>query len=202
MIAGIVLGAGRSSRLGRTKALLPAGEGAPTFLEAVVAALRDGGVDAIYVVLGGNAGEIEARVALPPGGTYVRNPGWESGQLSSLLAALTAADRPGVEAALVTLIDMPLVTAATVRTLADAFDRHPDAPIVRATFQGRHGHPVLFARAVFDALRRADPAAGARSVVRAHEVLDVEVNDPGVITDIDTWDDYERVFGRAHLREV
>ena len=88
MIAAIVLGAGRSSRLGRTKALLPFAEGGPTFLETVVAALRDGGIETIHVVLGGNAGEIEARIALPAGAAYVPNPDWANGQLSSLLAGL------------------------------------------------------------------------------------------------------------------
>jgi CTP:molybdopterin cytidylyltransferase MocA len=197
MIAAIVLGAGRSSRLGRTKALLPFAEGGPTFLETVVAALRDGGIETIHVVLGGNAGEIEARIALPAGAAYVPNPDWANGQLSSLLAGLAAADGPGVEAVLVTLVDMPLVRAATVRTLVSTFEKHPDAPILRATFRGRHGHPVVFGRRIFDALRHADPATGARGVVHAHQVLDVDVDDPGVITDIDTWEDYERAIGRA-----
>ena len=73
------------------------------------------------------------------------------------------------------------------------------APIVRATHHGRHGHPVIFARAVFDELRHADPAAGAKSVLRAHEaaIVNVEVEDPGVVTDVDTPEDYARLFGGA-----
>jgi molybdenum cofactor cytidylyltransferase len=56
---------------------------------------------------------------------------------------------------------------------------------------------VVFGRAVFDALRRADPATGAKAVVRAHPVLDVEVDDPGVLLDIDTPEDYQALRNRV-----
>jgi molybdenum cofactor cytidylyltransferase len=68
------------------------------------------------------------------------------------------------------------------------------APILRATHEGRHGHPVVFRRAVFAALRAADPAAGAKPVVRALAVEDVEVDDPGVLRDVDTPQDYDRLL--------
>ena len=58
---------------------------------------------------------------------------------------------------------------------------------MRATYRGRHGHPVLFARGLFDELRTADPAVGAKAVVRryAAETLDLDVDDPAVLHDID-----------------
>lgn len=197
MIPAIVLAAGRSARIGRTKALLPLRDGR-TFLAAVIDALRGGGIDRIVAVVGRDAEKIEA--ALPAEAAriqYVRNARWEEGQLSSLLAGLTAIDERAAEAVLVTLIDMPLIQPATVAAVLSAFRAGPATPIVRAAHGGRHGHPVLFSRTVFDELRRADPAVGAKAVVRAQagRVLDVEVGDPGCISDVDTWDDYERLIG-------
>ena len=92
---------------------------------------------------------------------------------------------------LVTLVDLPLIKAATVRTLIDTF-LTTHAPVARTSHRSRHGHPVIFARHVFDELRHADPEVGAKSVIRVHQasVLDVEVDDAGVLRDIDTPEDY------------
>jgi molybdenum cofactor cytidylyltransferase len=91
---------------------------------------------------------------------------------------------------------MPLFTPATVARVLAAF-RATGAPVVRPASGGRHGHPVLFARAIFDELRRADLSAGARIVVRAHarEIVDVAVDDRGAFVDIDTPDDYRQWIG-------
>jgi molybdenum cofactor cytidylyltransferase len=195
MIPGIVLAAGNSSRMGRTKALLAVG-GSDTFLSRVVRTLRDGGVGEIVVVVGADAASIRSSVdgaSLPV--RVVDNPDFEEGQLSSLLKGLHAIDRPGVTAALVTLIDVPLVAPETVRTLVTAF-QSGSALIVRPASRGRHGHPVIFDRALFDELRRANPKEGAKQVVRAHagEILDVEMADEGAFADIDTPEEYERLI--------
>ena len=95
-----------------------------------------------------------------------------------------------------TLVDVPLVSSATVRTLLQV---HHDcgAPIVRPVSKGRHGHPVIFGHALFDELLRADPLLGAKPVVRAHaaEIVEVAVEDEGAFTDIDTREDYGRWIG-------
>ena len=112
-----------------------------------------------------------------------------------MIAGLNAADRPGVRGVLITPVDAPLIRPGTVSTLLETFAaRRP--LIVRATHRGRHGHPVIFGRGVFDALRHADPAIGAKAVVRAFvsDLLDLEVEDPGVVHDIDGPSDYARVF--------
>src|SRR2546423_248525 len=116
MIPGIVLAAGKSSRMGRPKALLPLGS--DTFLSRVIRTLRTGGGDDVIVVAGADVASVRQavdgdRVAA----RVVENPNYEQGQLSSLLAGLRAIDRPGVNAALVTLIDVPLVSPSTVATL-------------------------------------------------------------------------------------
>jgi len=206
LVPGLVLAGGRSSRMGRPKALLPAGP--DTFVGRIVRTLRDGGVAEVVVVA--PAGELAARIAAALAGhrpppPVVANPDPDRGQLSSLLVGLDAVerlagDRRRVDAALVTLVDVPLVTAATVRALLERY-RRTGAPLVRpARPEGPgHGHPVVFGRALFAALRRADPAAGAKPVVRAHEAEaeDVVVDDPGAFTDIDTPDDYRRALGAA-----
>ena len=137
-----------------------------------------------------------------PGVRIVDNPDYEQGQLTSLLAGLRAIDAARATAALVTLIDVPLVSAATVRTLIAA-QRERGAPIVRPVSNGRHGHPVIFGRALFEELQRADPAQGAKPVVRAHaaEMVEVPIDDEGAFTDIDTREDYENSSARGNRRE-
>lgn len=199
MIPGIVLAAGKSSRMGRPKALLPINQSGETFLNHVTRTLLDGGVEEVVVVVGADADAIRQAVGSDtPRVRFVYNPDYEKGQLSSLLVALRAIDRPGVSAAMVTLIDVPLISAATVQTLIRAH-RERDRLIVRPVSNGRHGHPVIFHRALFDELRRADPAQGAKSVVHAHaaDVLEITVEDEGAFIDIDTPEDYERYIAGA-----
>ncbi len=91
-------------------------------------------------------------------------------------------------------VDAPLVAPETVSELIAVFTA-TGATIVRARYRGRNGHPVIFSRAVFDDLRRADPTVGAKAVLRAHanSIVNVDVDDPGVPGDIDTPEDYERL---------
>jgi molybdenum cofactor cytidylyltransferase len=198
VIPGVILAAGRSERMGRPKALLPCGPDGTTFVRRLAVALCDGGAEEALVVGRPDDEALRAEVlALPVRARYVENPNADEGQLSSLLAGLSAADRPGVSGVLVAPVDAPLIAAATVAALLDEF-RATRAPIVRAVHHGRHGHPVLFGREMFDALRRADPAAGARAVLRAHadRLVNVDVDDPGVLGDVDTPADYRALRDR------
>ncbi len=199
MIPAVILAGGASSRMsGRPKALLPTGPQGESFLGRIVQTFHEAGVDDVLVVAGFHLDEITRHVE--EHGLQVRvlpNPHPEQGQLSSLLVALRAVDHPGVRAMLVTLVDLPLVSPTTVRVVLDAYQR-TGAPLVRPASRGRHGHPVLFDRRLFDELRRADPERGAKPVVRAHaaEGVEVEVNDDGAFDDIDTPAEYERTFGQ------
>jgi molybdenum cofactor cytidylyltransferase len=195
VIPAIVLAAGRSSRMGRPKATLPAGDG-HTFLTRIVRTFLDAGVDDVIVVVGHDADAIAASFSdsgLPA--RFVVNREYDRGQLSSLLAGLNAIDRPGVSAALVTLVDVPLVSASTVRTVIERY-RGTHAAIVRPTCGDRHGHPLLIDRSVFGALRAADPAAGAKPIVRAHASTagDIAIDDEGAFIDIDTEEDYRKTI--------
>ncbi len=179
--------------MGRPKALLPCGGGGLTFVHRVAAALCGGGAEEALIVGRSEDEALRAEVQrLPVPARYIENPDADRGQLSSLLSGLGAADHPGVSGVLVTPVDAPLITAATVAALLVRF-RSGAGPIIRAVHQGRHGHPVLFGRAVFDALRHADPSVGARAVMHAHAtgVVNVETGDPGVVGDVDTPEDYD-----------
>ena len=203
MLPAIVLAAGRSTRMGRAKALLPLAHG-ETFLSRVVHTLHDAEVDDIVVVVGHEPDAIVAdfeRRPIPV--RFAINHDFDAGQLTSLLAGLRVVDRPGVVAALVTLVDVPLVAASTVRAVVDRY-RRTRAPIVRPVRDGRHGRPVLIDRALFGELRAADPAHGSKAVVRAHASAagDVELDDEGAFRDVDTPEEYARMLaelGRTHL---
>jgi len=206
MIPAIVLAAGKSSRMGRPKALLPIGSSGHTFLTHILHVLRSGGIARAVVVIGGDAGVV--RATLPPDDEFLRvveNKNYEQGQLSSLLAGLSSVEEGSddVEAVIVTLVDLPLITSATVRAVLEAYHRAPSAPIVRPRRGNRYGHPAIFDRRLFAELRNADPSTGAKPVVHAHaaEEVNVDVADDGAFTDIDTPEDYER-FIRPTLSQA
>ena len=202
MIPALVLAAGKSSRMGRTKALLSVGSSGETFLHRIIRVLREGGADAVVVVIGGDAAAV--RASLPRDDAQisaVENPRYEEGQLSSLLVGLAAVERryDNPDAVMMTLVDLPLISEATVRAVREAFLANPVAPLVRPRRGGRYGHPVIFNRSIFGELHRADPSKGAKPVVHAHaaEEVNVDVDDEGAFIDIDTPEDYERFIARS-----
>jgi molybdenum cofactor cytidylyltransferase len=183
--------------MGRTKALLPLGN--ETFVSRIVRTFRLAGVEDIVVVVGHDAARVSeelSRLDAPP--RTIVNADYESGQLSSILAGLRTVDRPGVAAMLMTLVDVPLVSAETVRAVLMRY-RTTSAPVVRPVNGARHGHPVLLDRRLFGLLRGADPMSGAKPIVRAHASAlgDVEVSDEGAFTDIDTPEEYAAAADRT-----
>jgi molybdenum cofactor cytidylyltransferase len=194
MIPAIVLAAGKSSRMGRSKAAL-ALSGGDTFITRIVRTFKEASVEDVVVVVGHDAKSVvDAFAASDLEARFVENPDYEQGQLSSLVAGLRVVDRPGVVAALVTLVDVPLVGVATIRAVVDRYQA-THAPVVRPVRGTQHGHPVLIDRSLFEALRRADPSAGAKNVIRAHASAagDVPVDDDGAFADADTPEQYERM---------
>ena len=191
MIAGIVLAGGQSRRMGRRKATLEVG--GETFLERAVRVLGEGGCSDIVVVLG--ADEPELPKLTTGSGVRAARSGGGPEQIDSLRAGLRALPATA-EAAVVIPVDHPLIEPATVAVIVETFQACR-APVVRVSHEGRHGHPVLVAAAVFDELLNDELPDGARTVVRAHahELVDVEVDDPGVLIDIDTPEDYKKHLG-------
>lgn len=195
MIPAVVLAAGRSSRMGRAKATLPL-DATDTFLTRIVRTFLDAGVDDVVVVVGHEADAIVSSFSasgLPA--RFVVNHDYDRGQWSSLVAGLGVVDRPGVSATLITLVDVPLVISDTVRAVLACY-RRTHAPVVRPTAGSRHGHPLLVDRSLFAELRAADPAEGAKPVIRAHASAagDIAIGDEGAFKDIDTEEDYLRMI--------
>ena len=128
MISGIVLAAGASTRMGRAKAALPLGNTGETVVSRVVKTVLEGGVPSVVVVAGAHIDAVLAAMpAREPRARVIEHHGWEQGQLSSLLAGLAAIDHPLLEAALVTLVDVPLVRPSTVAAVIEAWRRTPRA---------------------------------------------------------------------------
>jgi molybdenum cofactor cytidylyltransferase len=186
---GILLAAGESRRMGFPKPLLKLGS--RTFIEILAAAMLQN-VARLIVVIGAHAGPVRAAIPADSGIAVVENRGYLRGQLSSIKTALPYI---GFKAAgvLIHLADHPMVRAETFAAVVDGY-RRLQKPITIARYQGRRGHPVLFSREVLAELAAAPEDQGARAVVSADpaRVAYVDVDDAGVLTDLDTPDDLER----------
>jgi molybdenum cofactor cytidylyltransferase len=191
-IAGLVLAAGESSRMGQDKALL--GYRGRTFLEDILQSLRDAGIERITVVLGHHAEEIRRQVDLT-GAEVVINRSYREGQTSSLQAGLRALRAPEIGAMLLCLVDHPAIRSELIQQLCGAY-LESRARVVVPRFQGRRGHPVLIDRALFQPLLELDPAEGANTVLRQYrdQTYELEVKDPTVLWDIDDPADYQRLI--------
>lgn len=186
MIGAIVLAAGSSSRMGRAKADLPTGPYGRTFVETIEETLAGSGVSAVRLVVAPGLSRLPRHAVV--------NPDPSAGMLSSVQYGLGAFTEE-LDAVLVWPVDHPLVERDTVLAMIAAF-QSTGAPVVVPTHGGKRGHPVLFAARVFPELLGADPSLGARSVVHAHDDrLELPVEDGGVVVDVDTPEDYARVFG-------
>jgi molybdenum cofactor cytidylyltransferase len=193
VLPAILLAAGDSIRMGSPKAVLETPDRRP-FVAAIVRALHSAGVDDVVIVTGRDHDRVVdaiGRDAPPPIARVVRNPDPSRGQLSSLWVGMAAAITRDTQGLLVTLVDVPLVSPATIRQVIDVWQR-TRAVIVRPAIGARHGHPVVFDRALFDELRAAPLEQGAKTVVRAHArgIVEVAVDDEGAMVDIDTPADY------------
>ncbi|CAN5878179.1 hypothetical protein BH24GEM1_BH24GEM1_10220 [soil metagenome] len=187
-VAGVVLAAGTSSRLGTNKLLVDLGE------EAVVCRTArralEAGLAPVIVVLGFEAGRVaQALQGLEV--TLVVNPDYAGGMHHSLRTGIERVPAD-CEAAVVLLADMPLVTSAMVAGLVERF-RQGSEPLVVSLYGGVQAPPTLYARRLFPALGRADETGG-RGVVRDyHDEAAVMEWPPAVLADLDHPEDVERL---------
>lgn len=192
VVAGILLAAGEGSRLGQPKALVEIG-GEPLARRGV-ALLRDGGAAPVVVVSGAVAVDLSGVLG-------VHNPDWRNGMGSSLAVGLGAVPG-GCDAAVIALVDQPLIGPEAVRRLIAAHEA--GASVAVAAYLGVPRNPVLIARehwAAVIALAVGD--TGARPFLRAHPelVTTVECGDTGRPDDVDTVSDLERLAGLIQPRE-
>jgi len=170
------------------------------FVEKIVSALKSTDVGNIIVVLGHNAEEMRQKISDLPV-TILINHDYKQGQLSSLQVAIShlesSSEGSPVDGILVHLVDHPYISTTLVDLMIKRFYETKKL-IVVPRFQGRRGHPVIFARALFSELLAAGPGQGAKPVVHAHrdDTLEIDTKDEGVLIDIDTPEEYRlRVKG-------
>ena len=192
MISGILLAGGASTRMGRPKGLLEY-RGVP-FLRAVASALLTGGVEELVAVLNPAVPGLPEVLPADSRVRWVAAPPASAGQLASLRMGVDALS-PASEAALVALVDQPAVRSETIAALIRVF-RETGAPLLLLPVcEGRRGHPVCFARALYPELLEAPEQEGARGVVRRHRasLREVVVEDPGTHQDVDSPEDLARL---------
>jgi CTP:molybdopterin cytidylyltransferase MocA len=180
-ITGVLLAAGAGRRAGGPKALRVDPDGTSWLLRSITV-LRDGGCDAIVVVVGAEAARAKnvlarSGLAADPDVTVVDAPDWQQGMGSSLRRGLFAALGDDVAAVLVHLVDLPDVTAEVVRRLLRKAPRGP-AVLIRATYGGRPGHPVLIGRDHLPSIVAGlGGDTGAKDYLAQHDADGVECGD-------------------------
>jgi CTP:molybdopterin cytidylyltransferase MocA len=189
---GLVLAAGAGRRMGGPKALVRLTDGGPTLVETAVARVLESGCDRVVVVVGA-AGEQAAALVAETGAEVVAADDWDEGMGASLRAGIAHLEDAHDDLALVTLVDLPDVTAAVMsRVLADAFG-DGRAALARAAYDGVPGHPVVIGRDHWSAVRTtARGDRGARDHLRATPHRLVECGDLATGRDLDTAEDLRR----------
>jgi molybdenum cofactor cytidylyltransferase len=205
VLAAVILSAGKSSRMGSPKALLPFRGRA--FLDHLLEVARrpatspgeaksEPGIGWTRVVLGAHAEEITSALALDPS-VVVVNPAWEQGQLTSIQAAIRSLPEGQTDGIILFLVDHPLISADVVNQLIKKFYA-TGKPIVLPTYRGKRGHPVIFSERLYGELLEAPKDLGARVVVWAHaaDVLEVPTDEEGVVLNLNDPDTLRRAMGR------
>ncbi len=182
MIYAVVLAAGAATRMeGKPKALLRDSAN-QTYLSRIAVTAREGGAGGVIAVVGPPHGDA-VKKALPPGVAGALNSRPERGMLSSVQVGLQAVPR-GCIAVLVWPVDVPFVKATTVRALINA----TPGKLVVPQHEGKGGHPLRIPQQLFGAVMALDGDAGLKALLDAHpeRVERLEVDDPGIVVDVDT----------------
>jgi molybdenum cofactor cytidylyltransferase len=204
-LCGVILAAGSSTRMGTDKALLPwppvpAGEpAADTFLSAAIRSLSLY-TDMVLVVVGKNESNVLPTI-YACGADSVLNPDPERGQFSSLQVGLREVLNRGRDAAMLTLVDRPPVSARTIENLRAHFETAAERWkwAVIPEYHGKHGHPIVIGREMLEAFLRAPVTSNAREVEHAHShhIEYLPVDDPLIGANINTPEDYAALQAAA-----
>jgi CTP:molybdopterin cytidylyltransferase MocA len=192
MITGIILAGGDSKRMGSPKALLRIEN--ETFANRITRIMKAAGIENVLLVAGADRDEIAKSSEL----YYVFfNPEHSFGQFSSLQRGVRNLPT-GSEQILVWPVDLPLVQQSTIEKL---IEKAANNPVVVPVFSGRKGHPVIYNSEALRKILQMKPVQTGKELFAYFEgrVALVEVEDPGVLIDIDTPEDYDRRIKRADL---
>jgi len=193
MISAILLAAGESKRMGELKQLMPFGQNT-TIVEQAIDSLLSSAVSEVIVVVGYRAEEVIKSIVGKPVKIAI-NPNYRQGMSTSIIAGLNLVDSRA-QAVMLTLGDQPLINSQTINRLIEEFHNH-NRGITIPTYQGRRGHPIIFAIKYKEKLLELKGDIGGRQIVKDHpdDILEVAVNAGGIITDIDTISDYQFYVG-------
>lgn len=206
-LCGVILSAGASTRMGQDKALLPwppAGVqhslrlSGQTFLSAAISSFLPY-TEMVIVVAGNNVATIEP-IVYSQGASLIVNPEPKRGQFSSLRVGLHELLNRGRDAAIVTLVDRPPVSSATINLLREALSSAPAQTwAVVPEHDGKHGHPFIIGREMIEAFLKAPAESTARDVEHKNlaHIRYVPVDDPFTTLNIDTPQDYAALVARS-----
>ena len=190
-ICGVILAAGSGSRMGKTKQLLPFGK--TTLLGQAIKNAKESALHEIIVVLGHRADKISQTIDFSKT-KIVINKEYSKGQSTSLIKGLENVSSI-CNAAMFLLGDQPLVSAAIINQLINAFETS-DAPIIIPYCNNKRGNPVIIARPLFHRLKSLSADTGARAVFDEFKesILKVQILDNAILIDVDTMDDYKNLI--------
>jgi len=202
---GVILAAGESTRMGRDKALLPwppIPAGSPstgqTFLSAAIHALSP--LTEMVIVVAGKNEKALAPFVYATAAVLVTNPDPDRGQFSSLQVGLRKVLNRGRDAAIITLVDRPPVSAGIIENLREAFENAPiEKWSVIPEVGGKHGHPILIGREMIEVFLRAPATATARDLEHENRehIEYMPVNDPLVVVNVNTPEDYQALLSQS-----
>ncbi len=185
----MILAAGESKRMGKPKLLLPFGE--KTMIETVIDRVIQSRAEKILVVLGSNGEKIEKKIGNLPLEISV-NPDFKEGMLSSVQHGFNALPEDA-QAVLIFLGDQPSIPSKVIDRVIDVF-RETGKGIVLPVYKGERGHPVLIDMKYRHEVKNLNPEVGLRELVygRPEDILEVDVDDAGILRDINDIEDYRR----------
>jgi molybdenum cofactor cytidylyltransferase len=188
LVTAIVLAAGKSTRMGAPKQMLPLGD--TTILGQTLAHLHQAGLEEVLLVLGAQAETIQQSLPSIPNLRTIHNPNYQQGMATSLQAGL-AALRPETDSALIVLADQPFLQPQTIRQLAH---HSTAAQILIPTYRGKRGNPVRLHRFLFPEAMALQGDVGCRALFATHpdQIEMLEVEDEGILVDLDTPEQYQR----------
>jgi molybdenum cofactor cytidylyltransferase len=212
-IAAVVLAAGMSRRMGRPKALLPLA-GLPLIVRVVEPIISVDSIEPIVVVTGHHADQV-TRAMDGCDVQFAHNPEYAVGGMLSSVKTGVRAVANHCDAFFLVLGDQPLVRAETYREMQSRWrEATAETPwcvdrgfapsrMIQPTFDGCHGHPILLSSDSIDAILALPPDATLKDYTHHISKLEVPVDDPGILADIDTPEDYDRAVEQfqAHRSE-
>lgn len=192
MMSALILAAGQSKRYGKNKLLLPVGGN--SVIGRVVESFLASDLSEVILVLGFESNLVKGRITNYPRLKIVENSGYHKGMATSIKAALPYLNFK-TEAIMVALGDQPLISGDLINHIISVYDQC-GKKILAPHYQGRRGHPVIVDLSFREEIEELEGDVGLREILNRHpdDVFAYHTNDPSVIFDVDTPEDYQRLF--------